>query len=84
VHHHHAGLLRKSEGIRLLEVIMSSSPACHAEAISQVTQRQSLEYLLMASPCGLQVPSCAWPGKVQTDPDYPRVDRCSIDGNVIN
>lgn len=29
------------------------------------------------------VPSCSWPGKVQTTPDYPRVDRCDREGRPI-
>lgn len=29
------------------------------------------------------VPSCAWPGKVDADPGYPRVDRCDESGYPI-
>ena len=29
------------------------------------------------------VPSCAWPGKVAVDPDYPRIDRCSSENQVL-
>ena len=34
----------------------------------------------MADGC---VPSCAWPGKVTTDPEWRRVDRCGRDGRVL-
>jgi len=29
------------------------------------------------------VPSCAWPGKVEADPAYSRVDRCDYDNTVL-
>jgi hypothetical protein len=29
------------------------------------------------------VPSCAWPGKVDVDPAYPRVDRCDHDNTIL-
>jgi hypothetical protein len=34
----------------------------------------------MADGC---VPSCAWPGKANTDPDWRRVDRCGRDGRIL-
>jgi hypothetical protein len=45
--------------------------------------RESGKYCVtsMADGC---VPSCAWPGKVRTDPQYPRVDRCGKDGSVLS
>jgi hypothetical protein len=30
------------------------------------------------------VPSCSWPGKVNTNPGYTRVDRCGRDGRILN